>query len=65
MNEDLKLGDVVVLNSGGKNMAARKLLLRGRSRVEPGRRAGTGCEGVWGERGEKMTKSECGMTNGA
>jgi dTDP-4-amino-4,6-dideoxygalactose transaminase len=32
-------------------MSARKLLLRGRSRVGPGRRAGTGCEGVWGERG--------------
>ncbi len=32
-------------------LSARKLLLRGAGRAEPGRGAGTGCEGVWGERG--------------
>ena len=31
--------------------SARKLLLRGARRVGPRRGAGTGCEGVWGERG--------------
>jgi len=34
-----------------QQVSARKLLLRGACRVEPGRGAGSGCEGVWGERG--------------
>jgi hypothetical protein len=41
--------------------SARELLLRGAGRVEPGRGAG---RGLRGERGGKMTKSECGMTSG-
>jgi hypothetical protein len=35
------------------SFSARKLLLRGPGRVGPGRGAGTGCEGVWVERGTK------------
>jgi hypothetical protein len=32
-------------------LSARKLLLRGAGRVGARRGAGSGCEGVWGERG--------------
>jgi hypothetical protein len=35
------------VNPDVRQKSARKLLLRGRSRVGLGRRAGTGCEGVW------------------
>jgi hypothetical protein len=48
------LGDALVHPAKGfGDISARKLLLRGAGRAEPGRGAGTGCEGVWGERGEE------------